>query len=183
MCHFEKKVAEYETKVLQRDTVNIFGNPKFTSICLVDKDLIHATTNNEIYQLHLQRDGLGIYAEASLVTKAPSEGLSGICYLENHIFLDSNTRILKYSLPGRTFEEILSKQDTGFQPYQVRSKGKDILFSEPEARKVFTYDIFTKNLRILAGNRNNELTDGSSLDASFRQPCGLAVEFDNVTCY
>ena len=53
MCHFEKKVAEYETKVLQRDTVNIFGNPKFTSICLVDKDLIHATTNNEIYQLHL----------------------------------------------------------------------------------------------------------------------------------
>ena len=117
------------------------------------------------------------------MTKAPSEGLSGICYFENHIFLDSNTRILKYSLPGRTFEEILSKQDTGFQPYQVRSKGKDILFSEPEARKVFTYDIFTKNLRILAGNRNNELTDGSSLDASFRQPCGLAVEFDNVTCY
>ena len=32
MCHFEKKVAEYETKDFQRDTVNIFGNPKFTSV-------------------------------------------------------------------------------------------------------------------------------------------------------
>ena len=34
---------------------------------------------------------------------------------------------------------------------------------------------------MLAGNGNNELTDGSSLDASFWQPCGLALEFDNVT--
>ena len=37
MCHFEKIAAEYETKVFQRDTVNIFGNPKFTSICLVER--------------------------------------------------------------------------------------------------------------------------------------------------
>ena len=66
------------------------------------------------------------------MTKAPSEGLSSICYIENQIFLVSDTGILKYSLPGRTFEEILSKQDSGFQAYQVRSKGKDIIFSEPE---------------------------------------------------
>ena len=75
----------------------------------------------------------------------------------------------------------MSKQDTGFQPYQVCSKGKDILFSEPEARKVFAYDIFTKNLRVFAGNGNNELTGGPCLDASFRQRSGLAVQFDNVT--
>ena len=85
--HFEEKVAEYQTKDFQRDTVNIFGNSKFTSTCLVDKDLIYATTNNEIYQLYPQRDGLGIYAETSLVTKAPSEGLPSTCHLENHIFL------------------------------------------------------------------------------------------------
>ena len=47
MCHFEKKVAEYEAKAFQRDTVNIFRNLKFTSICLVDKDSIYATTNND----------------------------------------------------------------------------------------------------------------------------------------
>ena len=70
----------------------------------------------------------------------------------------------------------MSKQDTGFQPHQVR-----ILFSEPEAGKVFAYDIFTKNLRIFAENGNNELTEGPCLDANFWQPCGLAVEFDNVT--
>ena len=115
------------------------------------------------------------------MTKAPSEGLSSICYFENHILLVSDTGILKYSLLGGTFEEFLSKQDTGFQTYQVRSKGKDILFSEPEARKVFVYDIFTKNLRAFAGNGNNELTGGPCLDASFRQRSGLAVEFDNVT--
>ena len=55
-----------------------------------------------------------------------------------------DTGILKYSLPGRTFEEILSKQDTEFQPYQVRCKGRGILLSEPEAKKVFACDIFTK---------------------------------------
>ena len=60
MYQFEKKVAEYETKVFQRDTVNIFGKLKFMSICLLDKDLTCATTDNEICQLHLQRDGLGI---------------------------------------------------------------------------------------------------------------------------
>ena len=84
--HFEEKVAEYETKDFQRDTVNIFGNSNL-STCLVDKDLIYATTNNEIYQLYPQQDGLGIYAETSLVTKAPSEGLPSTCHLENHIFL------------------------------------------------------------------------------------------------
>ena len=43
------------------------------------------------------------------------------------------------------------------------------------------YDIFTKNLRIFAGNGNNELTDRPCVDTSFGQPCGLAVEFDNAT--
>ena len=93
-----------------------------------------------------------MYAEALLVTKAPSEGLLSICYLENHIFLVTNTGILKYSLPRRTSEEILSKQGTGFQSYQVRSKDKDILFSEPGVKKVFAYDIFFKKLRIFVGS-------------------------------
>ena len=62
-----------------------------------------------IDQLQLQQYGLGIYAEATLMTKAPSEGLSSLYYLENHIFLVSDSEILKYILPGKTFEEILSK--------------------------------------------------------------------------
>ena len=144
----------------------IFGNPKITSICFVHKDLIYTATSNEIYQPRLQQDGLGIHAEASLVTKTP-RGFSSICYLENYIFLVSDTGILKYSVPDRSFEEILSKQDTGLQPYQVLSKGKDILFSEPEVKKVFAYDTFTKNLRTFAGKGNNELTDKLCLDASF----------------
>ena len=39
ICHFEKKtiVTGYETKVFQLDTVNIFGSPKFTSICFPEK--------------------------------------------------------------------------------------------------------------------------------------------------
>ena len=74
-----KKVPEYETKVFQRDTINIFGNPKFTSICLVDKDLIYATTNNEIYQPHLQWDGLGIYAADTKAGTLPS-----FCYNNTH---------------------------------------------------------------------------------------------------
>ena len=106
--------------------------------------------------------------------------LSVICYLENYIFLVSNTRILKYSLHGRTFEESLPEQDIG-HPYEVRLKEKDMLFLEPEANKVLTYDIFTKNLRLFAGNGNNKLTDEPCLDASFRQPCSWTVEFDNVT--
>ena len=104
------------------------------------------------------------------MTKAPSKVLSVICYLENYIFLVSNTRILKYSLHGRTFEESLPEQDIGHS-YEVRLKEKDMLFLEPEANKVLTYDIFTKNLRLFAGNGNNELTDEPCLDASFRQPC------------
>ena len=103
------------------------------------------------------------------MTKAPSKVLSGVCYLESYIFLVSNTRILKYSLHCRTFEESLPKQDIGHL-YQVRLKEKDTLFLEPEANKVLTYDIFTKNLRLFAKNGNNELTDEPCLDASFRQP-------------
>ena len=99
-----------------RDTVNSFSNPTLKSIWFVDKDLIYATTNNEKYQLHLQWDGLGVYSETSLVTKAPSKGPSSIRNLENHIFLVRDTVILKYSLPGRFFGEILSEQDTRFQP-------------------------------------------------------------------
>lgn len=76
--------------------------------------MIYATANNEVYQPHLQWRDFGIFAEASLATKAAREGFSIICYLENHIFLVSNVRILEYSLPGRSFEEILSKQDTAF---------------------------------------------------------------------
>ena len=82
-----------------------------------------------MYQLHLQCYDIGLYVEALLVIKAPSKGLPSICYLENHIFLVSNAGILEYSLPGRSFEEILSKQDTAFQFFtEVGSKGKDIVF-------------------------------------------------------
>ena len=33
ICHFEKTFAEYETKVFQRDSVNIFGNTKSNMSC------------------------------------------------------------------------------------------------------------------------------------------------------
>ena len=46
--------------------------------------------------------------------------------------------------------------------------------------QILAHDIFTKNLRIFAGNGNNELTERPCLDASFRQPYDLAIEFDNV---
>ena len=74
-----KKVPEYETKVFKRNTINILGNPKFTSICLIDKDLIYATTNNEIYQPHLQWDGLSIYAADTKAGTLPS-----FCYNNKH---------------------------------------------------------------------------------------------------
>ena len=93
--YFVKIVAEYETKDFQHGFVNIFGNSKFTSICFLDKDLVYAITKNETYQLCLQRVGLGIYAEASLVTKAPSKRLSSIYCLRNHFFLLIETGILK----------------------------------------------------------------------------------------
>ena len=48
VCHFEKKVTKFKTKVFQRDFVNIFGESNFTSICFVNKDLMCATGNNEI---------------------------------------------------------------------------------------------------------------------------------------
>ena len=54
MRYFEKKLQNMK-QVFQRDTVNTFGNPKFTSVCLLDKDLIYIATNDDVYQLHLQR--------------------------------------------------------------------------------------------------------------------------------
>ena len=56
----------------------------------------------------------------------------------------SDTEILKYSLPGRIFAEILFKQGTGFQSYQVHSKYKDILLSEPEVKELSAFNILLK---------------------------------------
>ena len=76
-----------------------------------------------------------MYVEDSLLAKAPSEGLSSICYLENYIFLVSDTEFLKYSLPGKTFEETLSQQDTEFRHYQVCSKGKTYTFQKLKLKR------------------------------------------------
>ena len=62
---------------------------------------------------------------------------------------------------------------------EVRSKG--IFYSEPELKKVFVHDDFTKNFRAFTGNGNKQLTDRPWLDVSSRQPCCLAVECNYVT--
>ena len=56
----------------------------------------------------------------------------------------------------------------------------DIIFSDPTNRKIYKYIIESATLEDFAGDGNENRVDGPVDQCSFRQPCGINVEFHNV---
>lgn len=65
-------------------------------------------------------------------------------------------------------------------PLQVRKRGPDIIFSDPTNRKIYKYILEPATLEDFAGSGNENSVDGPVDQCSFRQPCRINVEIDNV---
>ena len=61
-------------------------------------------------------------------------------------------------------------------------KGSDIIFSNPANHKIYKYIIQYDKLEDFAGSGDENCIDGPVTECSFRQPCGVAAEFNNGRC-
>ena len=62
----------------------------------------------------------------------------------------------------------------------MRKRGPDIIFSDPQNRKIYKYTIESSALGDFVGGGNEDSVDGPVAQCSFRQPCGIDIEFDNI---
>ena len=59
-------------------------------------------------------------------------------------------------------------------------KRPDNTFSDPQNRKIYKYTIDSSTLEYFAGSGNENSVDSPLAQCSFRQPCRIDIEFDNV---
>ena len=67
-----------------------------------------------------------------------------------------------------------------FEPSQVISRASKVVFSDSSKRKLFESDTSNDNILHFAGSGEEHSVDGPSLKCSFKEPFGIAVEFDQV---
>lgn len=66
----------------------------------------------------------------------------------------------------------------GCYPLQVTKRGCDIIFSDPTTHKIYKYIVESATIEDFAGNGEENSMGGPAVaQCSFRQPCGIDVEF------
>ncbi|PFX11992.1 hypothetical protein AWC38_SpisGene24119 [Stylophora pistillata] len=74
---------------------------------------------------------------------------------------------------------VVDNARAGCHPFQVGKRGPDIIFSDPQNRKIDKYTIESSALEDF-GRGNEDSVEGPLAQRSFRPPCGIDIEFDNV---
>ena len=111
----------------------------------------------------------------------PCKSVSSIAIVDKLLFFVTADGIKNLDLENpQTSAVVVNNEKDNFYPYQVKKIGRNVLFSGPINRRLFIFDQDSASIHAFAGNGNESSVDGPLSDCSFRQPLGIAVEFDNV---
>ena len=183
---YQTKVKnDYESKGLSRDQINVCERDDviFTAFsCTEDENLILAASSSlqSILSMSLKFDGYGITADilAQIPYKSTWSGIKSMCLYENQIFAIVNDGIYSVSLESHSSTLVVGNED--IDPFQVRSTDTSVIISDPKTRKLYAYYPSTGVIDVFAGTGDEMSIDGPTFACSFKQPCGIAVEFGSV---
>ncbi|CAB3990306.1 Hypothetical predicted protein [Paramuricea clavata] len=171
---------EYAAKRFLSTTINFWRNefneqPSFTAICLVDGNLLYAAcaTESIIASVVTSRDGIGMRGTLQRTFSYDESwrtihSLRVICSTAK-LFVVTNSDI-----------DMLDLESQIGHVHVVDNERDDVIFSDPINRKIYQYTPESEKTEIISGNGDENCIDGPVSQCSYRQPYGIAVEFDYV---
>jgi len=188
--HKHSVQKQYTESDFERSTINFWcsdscDQPKFSSVCIVDNELLYAafTTEKAIVAVTTSLDGVGMRGSVQRLFSYGEHwrAVSSLCIVSGKMFAVSTLGIEMIDLENAVHSiRVVDNARGGLHPLQVRKRGPDIIFSDPTNRKIYRYIIRSATLKDFAGSGNENSVDGPVAQCCFRQPCGIDVEFDNV---
>ena len=192
-----KKLSKYQEALKKRYTAAGFHKqeivffdidtiqPKFTSMCCQDDDLIFAASPNlqSILNFSIIRDGYGVQGTTLAMIAYDTEWakISSMCLFDNSLFFITPKGIIKLRMEDHTISSAIDNDAFGGKAYQIKSTTSSVIFSDPVTRKIYSFDPSNgHDLVVFAGDGQDKHVDGPHFACSFKQPCGLAVEFGEV---
>ncbi len=152
---------------------------------MIDVNLLYGAcvTESAIVEVVMVKDGVGLRGTIRKIYsyEMPCKSVSSIAIVDKLLFFVTADGIKNLDLENpQASAVVVNNEKDNFYPYQVKKMGHNVLFSNPINRKLFIFDQDSASIHAFAGNGNESSVDGPLADCSFRQPLGIAVEFDNV---
>ena len=139
------------------------------------------TTESAIVAVTTSLDGVGMRGSIQQLFSYGVKADSSLCIILGKMFTVSTLGIEMVYLENAVQSIcVVDNARDGCHPFQVRKRGPNIIFSDPQNRKIYKYTIKSSTLEDFAGSGNEDSVDGPLAQCSFRQPCGIDIEFDNV---
>ena len=184
--HFKRIELKYDGLLVSKEDIVFSKNdnqPSFEAMVCVDNKLLYATKNSvgdqrEVVQLILQSDGVGLECneEHAIVSCDEEWGkVHSMCISENSLFLSNQRGISRIDLTTRQHSLILHAPN---DPCKLTKFGPDLLFSNQKSCSVWKLRS-TGEEDVFAGKEEGSF-DGPVTTCCFKQPMGIATEFDSV---
>ena len=188
--HKTKVEKMYKDKGFKSCTINFWSKetneqPTFSSFCIVDRQLLYAAclTEEAVVAVTTSIDGVGVrgHLQRTFSYGVHWGTISSLCIVSAKLFAVTCLGIEMFDLASASDSiHVVDKERHGCHPFQVKGRCSDIIFSDPTNRRIYKYVIESAKLEVFAGNGKEDNVDGPAAECSFRQPCGITVEFDNV---
>jgi len=178
----------YKEEGLETNVINFWDmsaqQPTFSAICTIDKGLLYAACSSikSIVSVAMVYDGVGIKGALQPLCSFNDtwKGFTSICAVAGSLYVASKFGMDKVCMNSWEITNVLSSERDEVWPYKIKRRQQCVLFTDPTNRMIYSYDTESMRLIVFAGNGKETSVDGPNLEASFRQPCGIDVEFENV---
>ena len=184
--HLKRTELKYDGLLTSKEDI-VFPKsnkkPLFEAMVCVDNKLLYATKKSvgdqrEVVQLILQSDGVRLECIEEHVILSCDEDwgkVQSMCINGNCLFLSNQRGISKMDLTTTQHSLILAAPN---DPRKLTKFGPDLLFTNQKSCSVWKLRS-TGEADVFAGKEEGSL-DGPKTTSCFKQPMGIATEFDSV---
>lgn len=182
--YLQNKEKEYSTNGYDREQINFHDKAvkdHIQAITLIDRELMYlaVASSKRILSAQLKYDGYGICATNVQEIIQYGEGwesVTSVCVCRNKLFASHAEGISVVCLESRQSHVVYRSK---YAKCTVVPFKNGLLFTDQQKATLYQIDE-EDNIHIFAGSETEGSLDGLVAECMFKQPMGIAVEFDNV---
>ena len=183
-CYLQNQEKEYSTNGYDREQINFHEKTvqnHIQAIMLIDHELIYlaVASSKTILSTQLRYDGYGICATNVQEIIEYGEGwecVTSVCICRNKLFASHVEGISVVSLESCQCHVVYRSK---YAKCTVVPFKNGVLFTDQQKATLYQIDE-EENINIFAGSETECSLDGLDAECKFKQPMGIAMEFDNV---
>ena len=180
----QSKEKEYSTNGHDREQINFHDKAMqdhIQAITLIDRELMYlaAASSKRILSAQLKYDGYGICATNVQEVIGYGEGwecVTSVCVCRNKLFASHAEGISVVCLESHQCHVVYRSNHAKCTVVPFKNGA---LFTDQQKATLYQIDE-EENIHIFAGSETEGFLDGLVAECKFKQPMGIAVEFDSV---